>query len=476
MEKNTNAMEKASCAMEDAAPMGEGISRRSFLGLGALGAAGLAALGLAGCAPQANNAAQAGSADVAAEAPTAEELPAADTEESCDVVVVGLGTSGLVAASAAAKEGAKVIGLDRSASMGATNAAMVSGVWAVESSPELQYDNHLTTKDMFDFIWTSTHYQTNAPLLRNVLPASGKGIDLMIEGGVPFMFAFEGADENTLMLNRGGHIYATSGAERAEALQGMLDKFGVDSRWDAEVTNLLIEDGAVVGVRYESGSIVTDVRANNVIIATGGFIQNEDMLRDYYSGSVMYGTGHQYNDGAGIRLAQSAGAQMGKNFSTSINESGACNMKSADRFVSLSDCNDTPVFSLPLFGGLMVNKHGARFMDEGTMAKHTMYCGEPLLREGVYYMVIDDGLIDELATTPIMDFISEDAFGNMAPGVQMGFMGKTLTALPEKVQQGIDEGWIWKADSAEALAEACGMENLADTLEAYNGYCATGVD
>ena len=47
----------------------------------------------------------------------------------------------------------------------------------------------------------------------------------------------------------------------------------------------------------------------------------------------------------------------------------------------------------------------------------------------------------------------------------MGFMDKTLTALPEKVQQGIDEGWIWKADSAEALAEACGMENLADTLE-----------
>ena len=161
MEKNTNAMEKASCAMEDAAPMGEGISRRSFLGLGALGAAGLAALGLAGCAPQANNAVQAGSADVAA-------------EESCDVVVVGLGTSGLVAASAAAKEGAKVVGLDRSASMGATNAAMVSGVWAVESSPELQYDNHLTTKDMFDFIWTSTHYQTNAPLLRNVLPAAGR--------------------------------------------------------------------------------------------------------------------------------------------------------------------------------------------------------------------------------------------------------------------------------------------------------------
>ena len=392
------------------------------------------------------------------------------------MVVVGLGTSGLVAASAAAKEGAKVIGLDRATSMGATNAAMVSGVWAVESAPELAEPNHLTVKDMFDFIWTGTHYQTNAPLLRNVLPASGKGIDLMIEGGVPFMFAFQGADENALMLNRGGHIYATSGAERAEALQGMLDKFGVDSRWDAEVTNLLIEDGKVVGVRYQDGSKAIDVKAVNTIIATGGFLQNEDMLREYYSGAVMYGTGNQYNDGAGIKLAQSAGAQMGKNFSTSINESGACNMKSSARFVSLEDCNATPVFSLPLFGGLMVNKQGSRFMDEGTMAKHTMYCGEPLLREGVYYMVIDDGLIEELSTTPVMDFISEDAFGNMAPGVQMGFEGKTLTALPDMVRQGIDEGWIWKADTAEALAEACGMEHLADTVKAYNDYCAAGVD
>lgn len=450
-----------------------GLSRRSFLGMSALGMAGLAALGLSACASQP----QASENSAASNEPTEnKELAAADAEEECDVVVVGLGTSGLVAASAASNEGAKVIGLDRASSMAGTNASMVSGVWAVESSPELQYDNHLTTKDMFDFIWSGTHYQTNAPLLRNVLPASGKGIDLMVEGGVPFMYAFEGADENTLMLNRGGHIYTTSGNERAEALQGMLDKYGVDSRWNAEVTDLLIEDGAVKGVRYKDGSEVVDVRAKNTIIATGGFIQNQDMLREYYSGSLMYSTGNPYNDGAGICLAQSAGAEMGKNFSTSINESGACNMKSSDRFVSLTDCNATPVFSLPLFGGLMVDKHGSRFMDEGTMAKHTMYCGEPLLREGVYYIIIDDGLIDELSTTPIMDFISADAFGNMAPGVQMGFTGKTLTALPDKIKQGIDEGWIWKADTAEALGEACNMEYLADTVKTYNEYCANGVD
>lgn len=448
------------------------LSRRTFLGMGALGAASLGALGLFGCGPKQTTEADA----TAQEAAAAAELPPADSEETCDVVVVGLGTSGSVAAAAASKEGAHVIGLDRSPSMAGTNAAVVSGVWAIESQAALRYDNHLTVKDMFDFIWSNTHYQTNAPVLRNILPASGKGIDLMEEAGVPFMYAFEDADENTAMLNRAGHIYLTSGTERADALQNMLDSNGVDSRWATQATDLLIEDGKVVGVRYDDGKQTVDITAKNVIIATGGFLQNEEMLKQYYAGALMYGTGNLYNDGAGIKLAQSAGAQMGKNFSTSINESGACNMKSSDRFVSLTDCNATPVFSLPLFGGLLVNKQGVRFLDEGKMAKETMYCGEPLLREGSYYAVIDDGFIDELSTTPVLDFVSEDAYTNMAPGVQMGFAGKTLTALPEKIAQGIEEGWIWKSDSAEGLAKESGLVEVAQTIEAYNSYCAAQDD
>lgn len=448
-----------------------GLTRRSFLGVGAIGATSLGALALFGCTPR-----QEASGDGDAEVATPQELAPADRTEECDVVVVGLGTSGAVAAAAAAKEGARVIGLDRASSIAGTNTAIVSGVFAVESQAALRFDNHLTVKETFEFIWSSTHYQANAAALRNILPATGKGIDLMEEGGVPFMYAFEGADENAPMLYRGGHIYATSGQERAGALQNMLDTNNVDARWSMEVTDLLVEEGKVTGIRYEDGSDAVDIKAKNVIVATGGFIQNEDMLKKYYTGSLMYCTGNSYNDGAGITMAIAAGAQMGKNFSTSINESGACNMKSSDRFVSLTDSNATPAFSLPLFGGLFVNKQGFRFMDEGKMAKETMYCGEPLLREGVYYAILDQGLVDELATTPVMDFISEDAFNNMAPGVQMGFQGKTLTALPDKLETGIEEGWVWKADTAEELAATSGLTNLADTLETYNGFCRAGED
>ena len=41
------------------------------------------------------------------------ELKAADRTEECDIVIVGLGTSGLTAAATAAQAGAKVVGIDR---------------------------------------------------------------------------------------------------------------------------------------------------------------------------------------------------------------------------------------------------------------------------------------------------------------------------------------------------------------------------
>lgn len=452
-----------------------GMSRRSFLGIGALGAASLGAIGLASCAPQQPATSDEQAADEGPSAAT-EELPPADSEESCDVVVVGMGTSGLVACCAAANEGAHVIGLDRVSSMAGTNTAVVTGAWCIESKASMQYDNYLTVKDMFEYLWPATHYQSNALLLRNILPSTGKGADILADGGIPFTYSFVDADENTSILWRGGHNWPGFGEERAAYLQAALDHYGVDARWSSTVTNLLMENGAVVGVRYEGDNGTVDIKAKNVIVGCGGFIQSEEMQKKYFSGTVGYGTGNQYNDGSGLRLAMSAGAQIGKNFNLPLNESGGCNMKSSARFVSLSDCNETPVFSLPLFGGLLVNKRGKRFIDESKMAKEIMFCSEPLLREGVYYVIIDDGFVNELAKTPITDLINEEAWAKMGDQARAGFTDKTLTNLPSMIEQGIEEGWIWKADTAEELAEATGLTHLPETLSNYNEYCASGVD
>lgn len=208
-------------------------------------------------------------------------------------------------------------------------------------------ENHLTVREMFDYLWPATHYQTNALMLRNLLPATGKAVDLLTEGGVKFKYSFENADETTSILWRGGHDYVGYGPESAKLLQGALDHYGVDSRGDCQATDLLMEGGVVVGVRYKSGRTITDIKAKSVVIGCGGFIQSREMQKELLAGAIMYGPGNQYDDGSGIRLAQSAGAQIGKSFNCPMNECGGCNPNSSARFVSLSDCDDTPAFALP---------------------------------------------------------------------------------------------------------------------------------
>lgn len=473
---NTSANQKGDPSMPaPATPASPTLSRRALVA-GAAAAGTFVSMGLyAADMPRAAQAAPAAATDYAVLDPAT--APAADESIDADVVVVGCGVAGMIAATAAAKQGAKTVAIDRAPNIAATNACNTAGIWAVESSEELKWDTHITQQWAFDHIWEGTHYQSNASALRNVLRASGPGMDLIIEAGTPLMFPFENdADPNEIgVLNWGGHVYMVSGPERAEYLQGMIDAAGAECLWGCEVTNLLVSDGAVVGVRLVDGEGATvDVNAPQTIVCTGGFIQDLDMVAKYYGGARMYGAGSPFNDGAGIKLAQAAGAQMGKNFSTSINELGAANARSTDFIVG--NVAETPLFCLPLFGGLFVNGQGRRFMDESKMATSTMYCAEPMLRESTYYVVLDQALVDLYSSNEITGFMSESAIANMAPVVQMSFAGVTLTQMPAKIDQGIEEGWVWKADTLDELAKACGLAQLPAEVARYNEACAAAED
>ena len=452
-------------------------TRRSFVSgtaaAGTVGLMGLYAAGLGGHG--AAQAAPAAATDYAVLDDSS--ASAADETVEADVVVVGCGVSGMIAATAAAKAGAKTIAIDRAPNIATTNACSTAGIWAIESSEELKWDNHITQEWAFDFIWSGTHYQSNAGALRNLLRASGPGMDLIIDAGMPLMYPFaDNADPDDIgILNWGGHVYTVSGTDRAEYLQGMMDASGAECRWGCEATNLLGKDGTITGVRMvDAEGKTVDVKAANTVVCTGGFIQNLDLVAKYYGGARMYGAGSPYNDGAGVLLCQAAGAQMGKNFSTSINELGAANAKSSDFIVG--NVAETPLFCLPLFGGLFLNGQGVRFMDESKMATSTMYCGEPLLRESTYYVILDQSLVDTYSSNEIISFLAQSAIDNMAPVVQMSFSGVTLAAMPEKLEQGIEEGWVWKAETLDELADACGLAKLPDSVAAYNEGAAAGAD
>lgn len=457
------------------------ISRRNFLRNTAVGAAGITSAAILGaCAPKVQQTDQ----------PIATETPGSVLEEKeyvpsetleTDVVVVGMGVSGILACCGAADKGAKVIGLDPAGGFVMTNASQTAGAWAVESSKQLACEKHLTKEWAFKYIYEGTHFQSNAKTLSAIINNSGRALDVLINAGMPFMFPFEDTEnyDNLGILNQGGHVWTVWGNDRADLYQSLVfdPRPNITAKWETKAVKLLkTAEGEVNGIIAENikDGTITQINCKSVVICTGGFVQNADMVKKYFSGARMIGPGNKFNNGAGIMLCQSVGAQIGKNFSTSTVEDGSGNSKSTG--VKYASGIKNSLFNLPLFGTLFVDNDGNRFMDESKMCEKTMYCGEPLLRDPQYYVIIDQAYVDKLKSTPITEFMGEQAIANMAPVVQMSFAEQTLTNIESDIEKGIEDGFVWKAESLDDLQSATGLKALKQTVTDYNGFVETGSD
>ena len=112
------------------------LSRRSFVKGGAASALGLTAAGvLAGCVQSMSKNEKPSDAT--------EKFSIEETKET-DIVVVGLGASGLMAALAAADKGASVIAIDSALSFEGTTNTHTTGAWMIESKEQVKHDGYLT--------------------------------------------------------------------------------------------------------------------------------------------------------------------------------------------------------------------------------------------------------------------------------------------------------------------------------------------
>ena len=102
------------------------------------------------------------------------------------------------------------------------------------------------------------------------------------------------------------------------------------------------------------------------------------------------------NTGAGIRAAQEAGAQLGKCFSISMNEYGGANDKATPTYSFRPTSGTNEAMRLPVFGGILLDSEGNRFVNEGMMCEKTMFCCEPLVRESYHYAAVRRGIHEAL--------------------------------------------------------------------------------
>jgi 3-oxosteroid 1-dehydrogenase len=247
---------------------------------------------------------------------------------------------------------------------------------------------------------------------------------------------------------RGRKMYAMGNALAIGLRQGLIDA-GVPVHYETELTDLLIEDGRVVGVRVLHHGQPTTIRARRgVILGSGGFEKNLEMREKYQPQptSVDWTTGSVNNTGGGILAGIAAGAQ------TDL----------------LDDAWWGPTIPLPsgpwfclaernLPGSIIVNSAGRRFMNEAqpyVEAVHAIYAGEATGVSHVpAWMVVDQR------------YRNRYLFAGLSP--RQPFPGRWYKS-----------GVVKKAETLAGLADQIDVpaDALEQTVQRFNGFAASGVD
>ena len=292
-----------------------------------------------------------------------------------DVLVVGSGAAGICAAIEARRAGANVLVIESLPRFGGSS-AMSAGVVYAGGGTALQralgHDD--SVENMFDFIFRAGGKHPPVDKIQLYCEQSAAHFDWLVEQGVPYSEQFS----QGMTVPLAGESLYFSGCERAwparelarpaprghvpvargmtggrvlmEALLAKATDLGVRLQADVAGQRLVVtSDGRVVGVQVSIGGKLQTIRAyRGTVLASGGFIHNRDMVRNYapelYDCSVPWG--NVGDQGRGINMGIGAGA-------------AALRMHQGFAIVPLYPPES-------ILSGIVVNASGQRFVAEDT--------------------------------------------------------------------------------------------------------------
>lgn len=378
-----------------------------------------------------------------------------------DIVIIGAGASGLTAALRLKEKGIQACVFERSEDIGGS-AHGGGGIFAVESHKANEHNYVFTRQQAFEYYMQHTNGDVDAGLVSEFINRSSELVDWLESLGARFHSLaayFRGAPMCWHTVQRGDPQLTDVIWERYKALGGTIHTGYIAKR--------LLKDGdTVCGVVVEDASgAETAVSAKCVLLATGGYIQNADIINQY-SGYTLgkelpetlpFMHGETRANGSGLEMAWEAGAEHGPMcISTSF---------------GLPDPYAGPG-GVEIFLGdfrqpnLMVNLNGERigneenFQNPGIMAN--------LVRRQREYCAIM--IFDQR----ICDYYEAHGWDHIL--VDMERIPGTEAAVKRVIEEGYP--YLYMADSLAELCQKTGIEQepLERTLREYNNMCDMGVD
>jgi succinate dehydrogenase/fumarate reductase flavoprotein subunit len=240
------------------------------------------------------------------------------------------------------------------------------------------------------------------------------------------------------------------GGALAGGLLSALVERGIEPMLSTAAHELLVEDGSVVGLRAERAGKETLIGAKRgVILASGGFEWSRELTQRFLGGVVTHPNSPPHNEGDGLKMAMSVGADLGN-----MTEAWWCPsiaIPGEEYDGKQLNRGDFAIRSLP--HSIIVNRAGKRFVNEAQNYNDLMkpfFAFDPARYERPNlpaWLILDTQFVERYALLTII------------PGMP----------VPE---------WIPRAPTLAELCQKIGVDanTVAATVQRFNGFARAGVD
>ena len=352
-------------------------------------------------------------------------------DTSTDIVVVGGGGAGLTSAIAAKEKGANVILLEKMSMLGGNTNYATGGINAANS----KLQKKLNIEDSAELYYKDTmkggKNKNNPQLLKTLTENSGEIITWLTDRGVDLTEVSYSGGQSVKRIHRptGGKAV---GPVVVDALAATAEKEGIDIRTDSYVTEILKDGDRVTGVKVKHNGQVYTIKAKAVIMATGGFGANPEMVTQYKPDLKGFGsTNSPAITGEGIKMVEKAGGAL-------------VDMTEIQTHPTVVHHNTAMITeTVRGEGAVLINRDGKRFINE--LETRDVVSKAELAQKGKSaFLVFDQGIREKLKAAD-------------------GYVKK---------------GFAKEANTLEELGKKIGVDskNLVNTVAQYNKYVKEGKD
>lgn len=384
-------------------------------------------------------------------------------DREADVVILGYGGAGASAAIAAKDAGADVIIFEKCAT-GGGNTAVSSGGMMIPNNRDRAYTYLDKTYDFANTVKDPellAAFVDEAMKSKDFLMALAPDQKVYIYGHAGFQNIPESDAIDKWRFRapkgqkiRGGDLlfnnyrYAVEEARKIPVV------------YNAPAKKLITENGEVLGVIVEIDGKPQAIKAKKgVVLATGGYEYDDNMLANHTMGKAFHRLGHPGNTGDGVRMAQAAGADLWH-----------MNALSCPLGIEVPGLTSALQINMLAPSHIYVDQDGKRFVNE-KMDNHTCIYGVNLL----------DAIKHRYPRIPCYVIFDEEARkrGPIIGGATSGYaLNRENYKWSKDNSAEIEKGIILTAPTIEELAKKINVpaDQLVATVKTWNDNINAGAD